>query len=457
MRDHVPSVLWAWAALSPVLFRFLPGRDAAIVCLVAGWALLPVAPYPPTVFPGPTREASAHAVAVPTPLLVNKGTAIGLGCLAGLVLFDRRTFGRLRLDRVDLPMLGWCLIPLASAASNGLPLSEGLAQVRYLGLTWGVPYLMGRAYLADAGSQGRFAVGLAAGGLAYLPLCLLEIVEGPSAYPILYGPHPYLFEGAARLLGSRPLGFQEHGNQLGIWMAGSAVAATWVWASGAVKKPGGVPGGVLATTLIGITVLCQSLGSILLMGLVLLPLLAGRVVRGRVPWRAAAVVLVAVVLLLAFLLAARSGFNPGSMRIAARDFFRGISKTSFTWRLARSEEFLPVALQRAWLGRARADWMPDGQRFVNPVNLPLWLLALGMYGVAGLSALSAIWLVPLARVFRGRGPRSWFTPAGGGTGALVALVAIHYLDSFSNAVVILPVLAAVGGLNRPVGDRPGTT
>ena len=451
-RDHLPSlILWCWAALSPLLFRLLPGRDAAIACLVVGWAFLPVAPYPP---PAPTdveNASSVHAVAVPTAPLANKATAIGLGCLAGLVLFDRRTFEGLRFDRVDLPMAAWCLVPLASATANGLPLSEGLAQARYLALAWGVPYLLGRAYLADVESRGRFALGIAAGGLAYLPLCAAEIIAGPMAYRALYGPHPYEFEGAARFLGSRPLGFQEHGNQLGMWMAGSAVAATWLWASGASKRPFGIPGGVLAAVLIGATLSCQSHGSIVLLGVALSPLLVARLGRGRFPWRAAVALAVAAGCLAIFSLAARRGFDLGALRLDVGNFFKGINKSSFTWRLSRSEEFLPAALRRPWLGSARPDWRANGLPFTNPVNLPLWLLVLGMYGLVGLAASMATWLVPPARAAR-RGPlRAWTGPAGGATGALVALVAINYLDSFSNSVAILPILAAVGGLNRPMG------
>jgi hypothetical protein len=238
-------------------------------------------------------------------------------------------------------------------------------------------------------------------------------------------------------------------------MASSAVAATWLWASGAVKRPGGIPGGILSATLIGITLLCQSHASIVLMGLALLPLLLPRIFRGRLrmpSWKTMTAVGAGLVALTVVVLAARRGFNPGALRADATQFFRGISKTSFSWRLARTEEFLPVALQRPWLGWGRADWRPEGRLFLNPVNLPLWLLALGMYGLAGLSALTAAWFVPLTRAIKQRYP-SKLGPAGGATGALIALVAINYLDGFSNSTMILPVLAAVGSLNQPSGQR----
>lgn len=452
MRDFVPWILWSWALASPFLFRLLPGRDAAIVCLVVGWAFLPVAAYPDSSLVDGGRGSALHALAVPTSLLVNKGMAVGLGCLIGFLLFDRRTVERLRFDRFDLPMAFWCLVPLASCWANGLPLSEGLAQVRYQALFWGVPYLMGRAYLTDVASQGRFALALAAAGLAYLPICLWEIVEGPTVYRLFYGLHPYEFEGASRLLGHRPLGFMEHGNQLGTGMASSALAATWLWASGVMKRPGGIPGGPLAGVLIALTVLCQSHASIVLLGLCLTPLLVGRVGRGRSVWKIAGVLVLVLGVLVIGLEAARRGFSPSAIRADAAGFFRGISKSSFTWRLARTEEFLPVALQRPVLGWGRADWRTDGQTFVNPVNLPIELLGVGMYGLVGGLALLAVWLVPLARQARRWGP-ALIGPGAGATGALIALVALQFLDGLSNATILFPVLAALGALNRPVVER----
>ncbi len=453
MSVLVPWLLWSWAGLSPLLFRFLPGRDAAIICLVAGWAFLPVASFPVSSLVNGGRESSLHALTIPTSLQVNKATAIGLGCLLGSLLFDRRTFERLRFDRVDLPMAIFCLVPLASCWANGLPLSEGLTQVRYLALAWGVPYIMGRAYLSDSESQGRFAVGLAAAGMAYLPICLLEIPVGPTIYRALYGPHPYEFEGTVRFLGFRPLGFMEHGNQLGIWMAGSALMATWVWASGVFKKPGGMPGGVLAGLLIGATVLCQSHSSIILLGLGLLSLMIAKTPQRRFSWRITGATLLGLAVLAVGLEAARRGFQPAAIRADIASFFRSISKSSFTWRLARTEDYLPVALQRPWLGWARADWRPGNLPFVNPVNLPIELLITGMFGLVGVGSLLMIWLIPLIRGF-GRWTPAMIKPEAGATGAMIALVAIHAIDGLSNATVVLPVLAAIGGLSGPTSLGP---
>jgi hypothetical protein len=458
MRENIPSLLWAWALLSPILFRLIPGRDAAIACLIGGWAFLPNAAYPASSFATGLAEGtggSAHALAVPAWPIPSKSTAIGLGCLAGLALFDRRAFARPRFDVVDLPMAAWCLVPVASAIANGLPIAEGLAQSRYLLLAWGVPYAIGRAYLADAESHRRFALGLVAAGLLYLPFCLIEIIKGPMLYHLVYGAHPYQVEGAARLVGYRPMVFLEHGNQLGMWMASSAVAATWLRFSGAALRPWGIPGEVLAATLVVATILCQSLASILYMAAALLPMLAGRLPARAWSWRLAVIGALVMAGLAVTLLAARRGFDPAALRVDARDFFHALRKGSFTWRLARSQDFLPVAMHRPILGWARPDWGPGGRPFLNPVNLGFWLLAFGMYGVVGLAASTAAWLAPAVRaiphLLRGR---RWLGPAEGASGALAALLVIHAIDGLTNAVMILPLLAAAGGLNRPARTRP---
>ncbi len=180
MPEIVPVVLAAWVVAGLVLFWRLPGRDAASAVLIGGWAFLPVGAFPASVFAERVVSGgSMHALAIPTGLLVNKATAIALACLAGSMIFDWPSLRRIRPSRLDLAIVVWCLIPIVSALANGLGLASGLAQSRYLGLAWGVPYLMGRAYLVDNESLLRFGLGLVLAGLAYVPLCLVEIVRGP--------------------------------------------------------------------------------------------------------------------------------------------------------------------------------------------------------------------------------------------------------------------------------------
>ena len=200
MADAVPAILalWVVVVVVVVLFRVLPGRTAAAVGLVGGWALLPVAPYPSAVMPDSAAGApcTMHALALPTDLGWNRGTAVGLACLVGAVLGGWPVLRELRPAWGDLPMLAWCVVPTLSAVANNLSLAEGLGQSRYNALAWGVPYAVGRAYFADPAGLRALLVAWAVAGLAYLPACLAEFALGPFLYPAIYGPHPYLESSA---------------------------------------------------------------------------------------------------------------------------------------------------------------------------------------------------------------------------------------------------------------------
>jgi hypothetical protein len=208
MVQGVSFILGAWVIMGALLFRFLPGRVAAAIGLVGAWAFLPVAPYTPAMFTEPGGAVSPmHALALPTAFTLNKATAVALGCLFGAVLFDWTTLREaIRPSWYDLPIVAWCLVPLGSAWMNGLELGEALGLVRYGVLTWGVPYAMGRAYFADVEGLRTLLIAWTLGGLAYLPLCLAEFIQGPWLYDLLYGPHPYRFDGATRPFGNRTPG-----------------------------------------------------------------------------------------------------------------------------------------------------------------------------------------------------------------------------------------------------------
>lgn len=452
MAESITILLAAWVCVCVGLFATLSGRDAALVAIVGGWAFLPTGVYPADGFASPAGSGgSVHALVVPSAMLVNKASACAVGCLAGMILFDWPALRRVRPSWVDLPLALWCLVPFGSALANGLSLVEGLIQSRTLTLSWGVPYLLGRVYLGESEGLRRLAVALVAAGVAYLPLCLLEFVTGPALYTALYGPHPYQLEGATRLVGSRPLGFLEHGNQLGLWLAVSAVAAVWLWWAGRLPAFGRLAPGVIATALVTATLLAQSVGAIVLMGLALVPLAwLGRTARAgaarvsnNTPIIAFGLALVIMTVLAVWLAA-----DPGKARAVARGSFSSVGKGSFTWRMARTEESFGRIALRPWLGWGRSDWSgaPEG-RFVNPVNLPLWLLSTGMFGASGTLALLAIVTVPVVAALRRLPVGAWLSPSGSAVALIAVLVLVQLGDSLVNSTWLPPISAGLGGLN----------
>lgn len=453
LRDYVPYILWSWVAAAPVLFRVLPRRDAMLAVLVGGWALLPNGPYPLEAFRDPLGQISSMpSLALPIGMFPNKAFAVGLACAVGIVLCDWRALLRLRPVPADLPMVVWCLVPAISTATNGLSPLTGLGQVAYLVVAWGLPYVAGRLYLTDEAALRRFAAAMALGGLAYGLPCLVEWGVGPFLYDALYGPHPYLFEGARRPLGFRPLVLLEHGNQLGMWLASAAVAGAWL--AGSAPSKWSLAARLGAAALVALALIGQSHASLAFMLIALVPLAIPAQPDLR---RAFRVFLVAVALLAvvaAIYAVPMLARDPGRLRGQVRAVFHGIGKSSLTWRLARSEEFLPRALERPLAGWCVADWSPgpDGE-FVNPVNLGLWLLALGRYGILGLAASTAVLVVPIVRSLWRRWPRDPLRTAPGAVLATL-LLAMNAADSLSNSVLILPIVAVAGGLSTRSGFRP---
>jgi hypothetical protein len=448
----VPLVLSLGVVVCVVLFGRRPGPDAAVIALIGGWALLPTGRYPASVFVEPAGTGgSMHSLALPVDPLVNKATAIGLGCLAGVLLFDWPAVRRLRPAWVDLPILAWCLVPLASALANGLAVTGGLAQTRYLVLTWGVPYLLGRAFLTDPSTLRKFPLALVLAGLAYLPLGLAEFIHRPFLYTTFYGPHPYQLVGAERYLGSRPMVFLEGGNQLGMWIASAAVSAAWLWRAGRINAFAGLPAGAVTAALVLANFLFQSLTAVVVM-LVSLAFLLGSGQKWSVRMGSRRAGMVAVFLLGVVVcgvgvgLAGRAS-DPG-FRAQVRGAFQSVGRGSFTWRLARYEEQFRRVAQRPILGWSRPDWSasPDHPD-VDPISTGLWFHTLGRFGLLGLACSTAVLLGPVVRVLRRLPARSWHTPAGSVPLLTALLLAINLADSLLNSMWILPLVAGAGGLS----------
>ncbi len=96
--------------------------------------------------------------------------------------------------------------------------------------------------------------------------------------------------------GFRPIGLLEDGNQLGIWMATSALIAVYLWKRNLVKDIIGIPIAWISGILLAVTILCQSAGSIiLLIGLLLFLFFSRRDLAGTLT----AFVLLGVVTLMA--------------------------------------------------------------------------------------------------------------------------------------------------------------
>jgi O-antigen ligase len=202
----------------------------------------------------------------------------------------------------------------------------------------------------------------------------------------------------------------------------------------------------VAAVLVTLCLVCQSLGGVVLTAcvLILLFLLRRPLARSN-PVRAGAALLVLVLVLAPAAVEAGGG---GGVREQVRNLVAGAGKQSLNWRLARSWEHLPQVARRPWLGWGRADWAAaNDHTFVNPVNLGLWLLTLGMYGVVGLVSSTLVLTLPVVEAVRWLPRRAWLNPGCSAVTLAAVLLVINAFDSLLNSVYLLPLLAGAGGLN----------
>jgi hypothetical protein len=437
---HPSLALLAWIPISLFFFWKYPIRVAILINFLGGWAVLPSANYTPSTAAFPFWILPAT---LPAEYFFTKATVTGITCLLGVLLVDRRIFRQFELTFWDLPMVMWCIVPVLTGIANPDVLVDGIRGGIYQSLAWGVPYLFGRLYFSDTDSLRLAATALVIGGLAYVPICLVEIFTGPQLYAHLYGYQPYRWMGAARYFGYRPVGLLEDGNQLGIWMATSTLIAGWLWKRHAVDRVLRIPIAWVAVVLFIVTLLCQSVGSILL----LLGLLSFVFVSQRyLPRVVTGVVVLGILsfasLRLANVVSLRNLVRQEPAVRAAAHFLKEIKRGSLAWRLEQDERHVGTALKASLLGSGEWDWWRGGT--ARPWGL--WMLAFGMYGGIGLLALECVQLLPVARVV-------WFPLARSDIQAfnfrhaLAAAILMSAVDNLLNSAMILPLLLVIGGMS----------
>lgn len=446
-------VQWAYlifAVVGLACFWRFKSRTAVLICLFGGWAFLPVGHFPPfwPGFEGTDFPYWIIGLGLPSDMLFTKAWVCPVVAVLGVLLFDFKRLRTFRPTWVDLLPALWCLSPLGPALAGRTSDPAAWLGVLYLSATWGITWFLGRVYFADREGLRSVAQAITLSALLYLPLNLIEGIFKPQIYGWVYDPHPYQREGMIRYIGYRPLGFLEHGNQLGMWVAGAALVAVWM----AFRERNSIHGTryqvVIATVLVIMSFAAQSAGAIVLLVVGLLLLVATRWVSPRklIVGSAVLVALGGGVYASGVVpfrkIAETTPFGQRSLEL-----LRSTGRGSLGYRIAQDEKHLAAAYQTAVLGSGRWDWWrgktsrPWGQ----------WLLVVGQFGFVGLVAFSGIWLYPAIRTL-------WSLDAGvvggagvqGGLGAVPAVLAmlllITWADSLLNSFVLLPLLLVAGGL-----------
>jgi hypothetical protein len=440
----IEVIFGAFGISALLLFRVVaPTRAVAVTCL-AGWLVLPVGN-----FPAESAEAGFPywivGAAVPSDMLLTKMWWPPVVALAGALWTDRETLGRWRPGSADIPMLLWCLWPIVQRSFAASPEPPPWIATLYLGAAWGVPWLLGRVYFSGL-AGGRCLIGAIVAGLVVIaPIALIEGSLGPKVYGWLYEPHPFRFDGSQRYIGFRPLAFFENGNQYGIWVAATALAAIWLWKTASGPRVRTWRAAVAALALV-VTLTSQSVGALLL----LCAGLAASWAIGRplVRWMFVMILLLMAgggAIYLSGALPLRTLANDTTIGRQVVDFVRSAGRGSLIWRVARDQDALTTIAEHPIAGNARWDWWRQNDE--RPWGLAL--LIFGQFGLIGLVLCFGSLLSPALRVFDERWSfRNWRPDYPVAPLGLIVLMALG--DALLNSFFFYPSILAAGALGSAV-------
>lgn len=434
MNELVPIALIGWIPLALLVVGFLGVRTGIFAVFILGWLFLPVSGFEIRGLPDYDKVFATSAAA-----------------LLAAVVYDGGRLARLRPRWFDLPIIAWCICPLASSLANGLGAYDGLAAVFGRCVGWGVPYLLGRVYVHDRASLTKLSAWIVLGGLLYVPLCLFEVRMSPQLHTWLYGFHQHSFAQTIRYGGFRPTVFLQHGLAVALWMVWASLIAIWLWWRGGARRLWGISAGWAALALLCTAVLCKSAGALLLLAAGLAALTASRWLRTGVP-------LLCLLLVPPVYAAARmtAVWDPGStVRLFATVMGEDRAQ-SFAFRLQNEEILIDRARQRplvGWGGWGRGRVHdPDTGRDVS-ITDGLWIITLGQNGIVGFGALFGALLLPAFLLVSRRRPGSWDSSGGAAQSALAVLCVLFAIDSLMNAMPNPVFILTVGGLTGFAGSQ----
>ncbi|MEO1618568.1 MAG: O-antigen ligase domain-containing protein [Planctomycetota bacterium] len=449
MTALVPLALFGWIPVVLTLYSLLPARLATGIAFAAGWCFLPMASYP---LPGLPDYSKMFATAI--------------GSLVGLAIYHPGMLTSLRPRAFDLAALTWCLCPLGSSLSNGLGVYDGVSAVVHQTITWGLPYLIGRAVYRKTEDLVPLATSILICGVLYVPLCLWEIRMSPQLHAKLYGYHQHSFAQTVRFGGYRPTVFMQHGLQVSLWMASCFIIAFSAWWVGSMKRLRSVPMLPVVLSLGTTLILCKSLGAWFLAMLAVAALMCLRQFRIALP-----------VTILAFIVPLYAstriaGVVSGESIVHVVETLVNQDKAeSLQFRLVNENMLIGKAMERpifGWGGWGR-NRVRDEAGHDMTVTDGLWIITLGINGLVGLISMYAMLLWGPVRILSKMKRREMTKqPTIAVAIGLSAVCILHAVDSLPNAMVI-PVFAVASGAlssaaarkrllpERPQPARPSRT
>lgn len=430
MNPIVYLVMFGWIPLVLYLFNQLPVQRALVISFIGAWLFLP--------------QASFALIGLPD---FTKMSATCYGILLATFIFDAKRFQQFQGSWIDIPMVIWCLCPIASSLANGLGPYDGLSQALGQTVTWGFPYFLGRLYLGNLSGLKQLAIGIIAGGILYVPLCLLEIRLSPQLHRWVYGFHAHSFEQTFRLGGFRPTVFMEHGLMVGVWMMSATLMALWLWRAGTLTQLWNIPIIWLVLAL-GLTfILLKSTGAYAL-------LLISVILLFTVTWsRSSIAIWLLAILMAGYLIIGTTGLlTPNYTRqlVVTTSQVTGPERAqSLGFRLDNEQILSAKARIKpifGWGGWGRARVYNEAGQDIS-VTDSLWIIAFGNHGWVGLGSLMATIMLPILTLAKRIPVSNWTHPAAAPVAALSVALLIYGLDCLVNAMVNPVFALAAGGLS----------
>ncbi|QFT61393.1 hypothetical protein [Roseivivax sp. THAF30] len=437
-------MLGFWPIVTLAAFRLLPPGRALLVSVIGGYLLLPPEP-----------------AAFDLPLLpgLDKVTLPGVVCLACLVAFRNQSA---RSFWPESPLVGLLLTlylatPLMTAVMNLDPVRWGRFEVPAMSLKDGVglalrhaltilPFLLARQHLASGGALRDVALVVTLGGLAYVPLMLVEVPLGPILNEGFYGFQQALESQAERGDTYRPVVFLQHGLWVAFFTLSATLCAFTLWRS---ESSGRTKLLFAALLLLGTLLAMKSFGA-LLMALTVVPLL---VLTGRRIQTGAAILIAC--LALAYPLSKTSGIVPEEKLLANIAEIDAERAYSLEFRMANENVLMERALERpffGWGSWGRNHVMNSASGEWETITDGRWVLTLGVLGAVGLVAEFGLLLMPIflllsAGIARDPERFSPYAPP------LALLLSLNIFDLIPNAT-LTPITWLLAGVLLAHAERP---
>jgi len=433
MNMQIMVMLFGWPLLSLALFLFAPPRRAILISVIGGYLILP--------------QAGMQFGGLPD---YDRNTAIVLGSLIGVVLFDTSKLFAFRFRWIDVPATLACVAPFFSSVANGLGVYDGVSNMWYQWMLIGTAYFLGRLYFNTPQAIRELAIALIMAGFFLSALILFEVRMSPQLHQTLYGYHPNSWRQTVhRWFGYRPWVFFSSGIEMGMWLASVVVLAYWMWLVGKVKYITWIPMGFIVGVLTFTLLVCNAANAWIVCSIVAMSYFVMRTFHSRI----------AFVLLLVAVAAYCPIRITGLVPVELAQNLSAINKDrtiSLMTRLVTEDIFVEHAMKSpvfGWGGYSRNR--PDVERVTLPggvsrsvVTDSWWIILLGKYGLVGLFSVVIMLLLPMAMALRRLPIQAWKHPNFAPVIGLAILVTCFSINALYNArfgpVYFIPLGAVLG-------------